>query len=175
MPKNLPTVQETRVRSLDWEDYLEKGMVSHSSILTWRIPRIEKPGVLQPMGSQRVGHDWVTNIFSLTWQSFKASEMVFSAYEWKNIQSRKFHWNSLPPVSQSPISQEHRSPSLYFLVGGAPSRRSVASTFLILSVPEAKFRAGALDRWGTSVYILNRNSTFGRELLRLFGPRFSLP
>lgn len=54
--------------------------------------------------------------------------------------------HSLPPVSQSPISQEHRNPSLYFLVRGAPSRRNVASTFLILSLPEAKFRAGALDR-----------------------------
>lgn len=51
----------------------------------------------------------------------------------------------------------------------------MASTFLILPVPEAKFQAGAFDRWGTSVYILNKNSTFGRELLRLFGPRFSLP
>ena len=44
--KNLPAVQETRVRSLSWEDPLEKGMVTHSSILAWRIPRTEEPGRL---------------------------------------------------------------------------------------------------------------------------------
>ena len=41
--KNLPAVQETRVRSLSWEDPLEKGMVTHSSILAWRIPWMEEP------------------------------------------------------------------------------------------------------------------------------------
>ena len=50
--KNLPVMQETRVQSLDWEVPLEKGMVVHSSILAWRIPRIEKPGGLQSVGSQ---------------------------------------------------------------------------------------------------------------------------
>ena len=55
--KNLPEMQETQVRSLDWEDPLEKGMATHSSILAWRIPRMEEPGRLQSMGSQRVGFD----------------------------------------------------------------------------------------------------------------------
>ena len=55
--KHLPLMQETWVRSLGWEDPLEKEMVTHSSILTWRIPWTEKPGRLQSMGSQRVGHD----------------------------------------------------------------------------------------------------------------------
>ena len=55
--KNLPAMQETQVLSLGWESPLEKGMVTHSSILTWRIPRIDKPGRLQSMGSQRAGHD----------------------------------------------------------------------------------------------------------------------
>ena len=57
MVKNLPAVQETTVRSLGWEDPLEKGMATHSSILAWRIPWTEKPGGLQSMGLQRVGHD----------------------------------------------------------------------------------------------------------------------
>ena len=57
MVKNLPTVQETWVRSLGWEDFLEKEMAMHSSILAWKIPRMEKPGRLQSMGSQRVRHD----------------------------------------------------------------------------------------------------------------------
>ena len=54
--RNLPAVQETRVPSLGWEDPLEKGMVTHSSILAWRIPWTEGPDRLQSMGLQRVGH-----------------------------------------------------------------------------------------------------------------------
>ena len=57
MVKNLPTMQETWVRSLGWEDPLEKGMATHPSILAWRIPWTEEPGRLQSMGSQGVGHD----------------------------------------------------------------------------------------------------------------------
>ena len=57
MVKNLPAMWETLVRSLGWEDPMEKGMATHSSILAWRIPWTEEPGGLQPMGSQRVGHD----------------------------------------------------------------------------------------------------------------------
>ena len=48
--KNLPAMRETWVRSLGWEDPLEEGMATHSSILAWRIPRIEEPGGLQSMG-----------------------------------------------------------------------------------------------------------------------------
>ena len=50
-------MRETWVRSLGWEDPLEKGMVTHSSILAWRIPWTEKSGGLQTMGLQRVGHN----------------------------------------------------------------------------------------------------------------------
>ena len=57
MVKNLPAMQETRVRSLGGEDPLDKGTATHSSIHAWRIPWTEEPGGLQPMGSQRVGHD----------------------------------------------------------------------------------------------------------------------
>ena len=57
MVKNLPAMGETQVQSLGQEDSLEKGMVTHSSILTWRIPWTEEPGGLQSTGSQRVGHD----------------------------------------------------------------------------------------------------------------------
>ena len=56
MLKHLPTMQETQVQSLGWEDLLEKEMVTHSSILAWKIPWTKKPGRLQAMGSQRVGH-----------------------------------------------------------------------------------------------------------------------
>ena len=51
---------ETRVRSLCWEDPLEKEMATHCSILAWRIPWMEEPSRLQSMRSQGIGHDWVT-------------------------------------------------------------------------------------------------------------------
>ena len=57
MVKNLPTMWETWVQSLNWEDPLEKEVATHSSILAWRIPWAEKPGGVQSMGSQRFGHD----------------------------------------------------------------------------------------------------------------------
>ena len=55
--KNLPAMQETSVRSLDWEDPLEKETATHSSILAWRIPWTEKPDRLQSMGLERAGHN----------------------------------------------------------------------------------------------------------------------
>ena len=56
--KETSAMQETQLQSLGWEDPLEKEMATHSSILAWRIPWTEEPGIgLQSMGSQRVGHD----------------------------------------------------------------------------------------------------------------------
>ena len=55
--KNLPAMHETWVQSLRWDNPLEKGTATHSSILAWRIPWTEEPGGLQSRGSQRVGHN----------------------------------------------------------------------------------------------------------------------
>ena len=55
MVNNLPAMHATWVQSLDREDPLQKGMATHSSILTWRIPWIEEPDGLQSMGLQRIG------------------------------------------------------------------------------------------------------------------------
>ena len=55
--KHQRAVRETQVRSLSWEDPLEKEMATHSSTLAWKIPWTEEPGGLQSIGSQRVGHD----------------------------------------------------------------------------------------------------------------------
>ena len=55
--KSLLAMQETRVRSLSWEDPLEKEMALHSSTLAWKIPWMEEPGGLQSMGSPRVKYD----------------------------------------------------------------------------------------------------------------------
>ena len=57
MVKNPPAMQETQVQSLGWEDHLAKGVATDSSILAWRIPRMEEPGRFQSMGLQRVGAD----------------------------------------------------------------------------------------------------------------------
>ena len=57
MVKNLSARQETRVRSLGWEDPLENGMATHSSILAWKSPGMGEPVGLPSMGSHRVGHD----------------------------------------------------------------------------------------------------------------------
>ena len=66
MVRSLPAVWETGVRSLGWEDPLEKEIATHSRILAWKIPWMEESGRLQSKGSQRVGHDLVT---SLTYNS----------------------------------------------------------------------------------------------------------
>ena len=55
--KNPPAMWETRLRSLSWEDPLEEGIATHSSILAWEILWTEEPGRLQSMGSQTVRHD----------------------------------------------------------------------------------------------------------------------
>ena len=60
MAKRLPTMRETQVQSLGWEDLLEKEMAIHSSTLAWKIPWMEEPGRLQSTRSQEVGHNWVT-------------------------------------------------------------------------------------------------------------------
>ena len=62
--KRLPTMWETRLLSLGWEDRLEKEMATHSSTLAWKIPWIEERGRLQSMGSQRVGNDGATFTFT---------------------------------------------------------------------------------------------------------------
>ena len=69
--KNPPAMRETWVRSLGWEDPLEKGKATHSSILAWRIP-----WTVSPMGLQRVGHYWVT--FTFTTRQSKIIPCVLS-------------------------------------------------------------------------------------------------
>ena len=68
--KHLSAMLETRVRSLGWEDPLEKELTTHSSTLAWKIPSREEPGRLQSIGSQRVGHDWATLLYLRNYSSF---------------------------------------------------------------------------------------------------------
>ena len=60
--KHLSAMPETWVWSLGQEDPLEKEMTTHSKTVAWKIPWMEKPGRLQSMGSQRVGHNWTTSL-----------------------------------------------------------------------------------------------------------------
>ena len=64
--KNPPALPETWARSLGWEDPLEKGMATLSSILAWRIPQREESGRLQTMGSQRVRYEWEAHMLMET-------------------------------------------------------------------------------------------------------------
>ena len=64
--KNLPAIQETQVQSVGQKDPLEKGMATHSSILTWKIPWTEEPGGLPSIGSHRVRQDWATNTLTFS-------------------------------------------------------------------------------------------------------------
>ena len=77
--KRLPGMWETRVRSMGWEDPLEKEMAPHSSTLAWRIPWMEEPGGLQSVGSQRVGHDWATSLSLFTFH-FRALEKEMATH-----------------------------------------------------------------------------------------------
>ena len=85
--KRLPTMRDTSVRSPGWEDPLEKEMATHSSTLAWKIPRMEEPGGLQSMGSQRVGHDSVTSLhlsFSIS-PSNEHPGLIFFRMDWLDL------------------------------------------------------------------------------------------
>ena len=73
--KRLPAMQETRVRSLGWEDPLAKETATPSSILAWKISWME-PGRLQSMGSQRVGQDWAASLHFNTVVTFLSIYIV---------------------------------------------------------------------------------------------------
>ena len=108
MVKNMPLMQETRVRSLGQQYPLEKGMATHSSILVWEIPWIEdpsrllekamaphsstlawkipwteEPGRLQSMGSLRVGHDWVASLSLFTFTRWRRKWQPTGVLAWR--------------------------------------------------------------------------------------------
>ena len=71
-----------QVQPLNWEDLLEKEMVTHSIILAWRIPWPEEPGGLWSVGSQRVGQNWVTNTFTFI-NVVDYISVTYLFYNWK--------------------------------------------------------------------------------------------
>ena len=88
--KNPPAMWETWVRSLGWEDPLEKGTATHSSMLAWRIP-----WTVQSMGSQRVGHDWATFTCFVIW-----SGLCPSIEKWVRVLKS----GSTQPMIQAPCA-----------------------------------------------------------------------
>ena len=74
--KNLPVMQETGVQSLGGEDPLEKGMATHSSILTWRISWTEEPGRLQSRGLQKVRHQTQLSDFHFHFQNLQEKKVI---------------------------------------------------------------------------------------------------
>ena len=90
--KRLPAVWETRVRSLGWEDPLEKEMATHSSTLAWKIPWTEEPGGLQSMGSQRVRHDWATPLPLWNWRWASGMKQCSAFREQPSCTIRQEQW-----------------------------------------------------------------------------------
>ena len=84
--------QETWVQSLCWEDPLQKGMATHSNILAWRIAWTEETGGLESMGSQRVGHYWVTNIHTWSLQDFFHALFHDHYYAWIKGKCSQYSW-----------------------------------------------------------------------------------
>ena len=76
MAQTVPPMRETRVRSLGWEDPLDKEMATHSSILACKIPWMEEPGRLQSMGSERFCSHFFKNSNHFIWESFPGSSDV---------------------------------------------------------------------------------------------------
>ena len=113
MVKRLPTMRETRVRSLAWEDPLEKEMATHSSTLAWKIPWTEEHGrLLQSMGLQRVRHDCVTSLTQ--WLSSKESACRAGAAE---------DSGSIPGSGRYP-GEGHGNPLQYSCLGNPMDRET---------------------------------------------------
>ena len=94
-------MQETWVRSLAWEDPLEKGMATQSSTLAWKIPGTEEPGRLQFMGSQRVGQDWATSLSLLTFMHWRRKWQPTPVFLPGEARGRGAWWAAVYGVAQS--------------------------------------------------------------------------
>ena len=95
---------ETWVWSLGWEDALEEGMATHTSILAWRIPWTEEPGGLQYVGSQTVGHDWETKHNAVPKVSYSILFQCLSLEETALLLANFFLKNSIyssPPLPEN--------------------------------------------------------------------------
>ena len=89
--KHLPAMWETRVRSLGWEEPLEKEMATHSSTFAWRIPWTEDPGGLRSTGLQRFGHNWATSLYCTVTVAFQFRILRVLKMIDKNVFNQRQH------------------------------------------------------------------------------------
>ena len=122
--KWLFAMRETQVRSLGWEDPLEKEMATHSSILAWKIPCSEEPGKLGSMESQRVRHDWATSLSPSLYSHFGTSQMVLVV---KNLPSNAGDVRDMGLISGSGRSPRggHGNPVQYSCLENLHGQRSL--------------------------------------------------
>ena len=154
---NTPAMRETWVQSLGWEDPLEEGMATHSSILAWRIPWTQEPGGLQSMGSQKVGHSWMTKHSTQLEQNRDVLECVEVHFmkSGAKVQQLQRHWTVLWKVTKNESSS-----SLPLLDSSlwVPSAH-LASAFCfsrlaLFSVPVGHFSRCVCSRASTAFFAL---------------------
>ena len=142
MVKNLPVMQETGVQSLGWEDPLETSVATHSSILAGRILWTEEPGGLTVHGSQRVGHNWVT----------EQRQQCVRDLRFKELTCLRPSRNYMAEAKFGAAAGFWLHPSLLFAKPVWPSRFTVAFVFIHwsivdLTVPFVKYvDSKALDQ-----------------------------
>ena len=100
-------MREIRVQSLVWEDPLGKGMATHSNILAWRIPWTEETGRIQSLASQRVRHDWATNMFRINIYTLLLLLLSRFSRVWLWATPEMAAYQALPSLGHS--RQEHWS------------------------------------------------------------------
>ena len=103
MVKNAPIMQKTQFRSLVQEDPLEKEMATHSSILAWRIPRTEKPGGPQSMGSQTFRHNWATHFSLSSFYDNMYSLILYLIYYFSQIFQRNWCITNMCQIYSMPV------------------------------------------------------------------------
>ena len=140
--KRLPPMWDTWVRSLGREDPLEKEIVTYSSILAWRIPRMEEPGGLQSTGSQRVRQDWAT---SLSLSQVSQRQILWLKRWMFNINRLRFESCLIiypGKVSQSPLSSVSLSLKCWEIIhtshGGCNNRAGHVRAWTVPSIPKKK-------------------------------------
>ena len=124
--KNLPVMWDTRVRSLGWEEALEKGIATHSSILVWRIPQTEEPGGLQSWSRKELD---MTEQLTLSFFTFKGTEIIQSLLS-----------ITVPPKFKT-LDYISFSTSDYF-PGGSDGKASVYNAGHLASIPGSGRSAG---------------------------------
>ena len=131
--ENLPAMWKTRVQSLGWKDFLEKGMATHSSILAWRISQTEKPCRLQSMGYQRTGHDW-GNACILPMSYYLTFSSIFMTSLWTTSLYKKYHFITLNKSQKMLWYTQNTQQSLVFVP------KSTQNTHSLLAKNKQKFQ-----------------------------------